>query len=31
MGNLRSRPEFRSGKWEENGIEKVYVSIEKTE
>ena len=31
MGNLRSRPEFRSGKWEESGIEKVYVSIEKTE
>ena len=22
MGNLRSRPEFRSGKWEESGIEK---------
>ncbi|TCI93638.1 DUF262 domain-containing protein [Tenacibaculum sp. M341] len=31
MGNLRSRPEFRNGKWQENGIEKVYVSIEKNE
>ncbi|MDC9724036.1 MAG: DUF262 domain-containing HNH endonuclease family protein [Urechidicola sp.] len=31
MGNLRSRPEFRSGKWQENGIKKVYVSIEKNE
>lgn len=29
MVNLRSRPEFRNGKWQENGIEKVYVSIEK--
>lgn len=29
MGNLRSRPEFRNGKWQESGIEKVYVSIEK--
>lgn len=31
MGNLRSRPEFRNGNWQENGIEKVYVSIEKIE
>ena len=31
MGNLRSRPEFRNGKWQENGIEKVYVSIENNE
>jgi hypothetical protein len=31
MGNLRSRPEFRNGKWQENGIEKVNVSIENNE
>lgn len=31
MGNLRSRPEFRNGKWQENEIEKVYVSIDKNE
>ncbi|MCA0154518.1 type I restriction enzyme HsdR N-terminal domain-containing protein [Winogradskyella vincentii] len=29
LGNLRSRPEFRNGKWQKLGIEKVYVSIEK--
>lgn len=29
LGNLRSRPEFRKGNWQELGIEKVYVSIEK--
>ncbi|WP_375324046.1 type I restriction enzyme HsdR N-terminal domain-containing protein [Flagellimonas sp. GZD32] len=28
LGNLRSRPEFRNGKWQELGIEKVYVSID---
>ncbi len=29
LGNLRSRPEFRNGKWQKLGIEKVLVSIEK--
>ena len=29
LGNLRSRPEFRNGKWQELGIEKVYVSIDR--
>lgn len=29
LGNLRSRPEFRNGKWQKLGIEKVYVSIDK--
>jgi len=29
LGNLRSRPDFRNGKWQELGIEKVYVSIDK--
>lgn len=28
MGNLRSRPQFRNGKWQKLGIVKVYVSIE---
>lgn len=27
LGNLRSRPEFRNGEWQERGITKVYVSI----
>jgi uncharacterized protein with ParB-like and HNH nuclease domain len=31
LANLRSRPEFRSGKWQENGITKVYVSINEFE
>ena len=29
MGNLRSRPEFRAGAWQRNGIVSVLVSIEK--
>ena len=29
IGNLRSRPEFRNGKWQKLGIEKVLVSIDK--
>ena len=29
LGNLRSRPEFRNGKWQKLGIEKVLVSIDK--
>ena len=29
LGNLRSRPKFRNRKWQELGIKKVYVSIEK--
>lgn len=29
LGNLRSRPEFRKGEWQELGIEKVLVSIDK--
>jgi hypothetical protein len=28
LGNLRSRPEFRNGKWQKLGIEKVLVSID---
>jgi len=28
IGNLRSRPEFRSGNWQKRGIIKVFVSIE---
>lgn len=28
LGNLRSRPEFRNGKWQELGIIKVFVSID---
>jgi len=28
FGNLRSRPEFRNGKWQELGIIKVFVSID---
>lgn len=27
IGNLRSRPEFRNGQWQERGIIKVFVSI----
>ena len=27
LGNLRSRPEFRTGKWQEKGIVKVHVRI----
>lgn len=27
IGNLRSRPEFRKGAWEDAGIERVHVSI----
>jgi hypothetical protein len=29
FGNLRSRPEFRKGRWQELGIEKIHVSIKK--
>jgi hypothetical protein len=29
FGNLRSRPEFRSGNWQEKGIVKVHVRIKK--
>ena len=29
IGNLRSRPEFRSGTWQENGISSLRVSIER--
>lgn len=29
LGNLRSRPEFRNGRWQTLGIKKVLVSIEK--
>ena len=29
LGNLRSRPEFRNGKWQKLKIEKVLVSIDK--
>lgn len=29
LGNLRSRPEFRNGEWQKQGIEKVLVSIDK--
>ncbi|CAH8296078.1 hypothetical protein EV196_11338 [Mariniflexile fucanivorans] len=28
LGNLRSRPEFRNGEWQDRGIIRVYVSIE---
>jgi len=28
LGNLRSRPQFRSGEWQERGIIKVLVSID---
>ena len=28
LGNLRSRPQFRNGKWQELGISKVYVAID---
>ncbi|MHB1106146.1 MAG: hypothetical protein ACYCZ2_07275 [Lutibacter sp.] len=28
LGNLRSRPEFRKGKWQENGIIKIFVSVD---
>ena len=28
IGNLRSRPEFRAGSWQENGIASLRVSIE---
>ena len=27
IGNLRSRPEFRAGQWQANGIEKVTVRV----
>ena len=27
MGNLRSRPEFRAGKWQSHGIVKVHVKV----
>lgn len=27
LGNLRSRPEFRNGEWQDRGIVKVYVSV----
>ena len=27
FGNLRSRPEFRSGNWQQNGIAKVVVQV----
>lgn len=27
FGNLRSRPEFRKGKWQESGIAKVHVKV----
>jgi hypothetical protein len=27
MGNLRSRPEFRAGTWQEHGIVKVHVKV----
>ena len=30
MGNLRSRPEFRSGAWQSKGIVKVHVKIVKS-
>ena len=29
IGNLRSRPEFRSGTWQQNGIASLRVSIER--
>lgn len=29
LGNLRSRPEFRNGAWQENGIASVRVTIER--
>lgn len=29
IGNLRSRPEFRAGAWQQSGIASVHVSIEK--
>jgi hypothetical protein len=29
IGNLRSKKEFRSGNWQDRGIEKVFVSINK--
>ena len=29
VGNLRSRPEFRSGTWQQNGIASLRVSIER--
>lgn len=29
FGNLRSRPEYRSGKWQDKGIVKVHVKISK--
>lgn len=29
LRNLRSRPEFRNGEWQDRGIIKVYVSIDK--
>lgn len=29
LGNIRSRPQFRKGKWQELGIEKIVVSIDK--
>ena len=28
IGNLRSRPEFRNGTWQENGIASLRVSVE---
>ena len=29
IGNLRSRPEFRSGAWQKNGISSLRVSVER--
>jgi hypothetical protein len=29
LGNLRGWPNFRQGKWQELGIEKIHVSIKK--
>ena len=30
FGNLRSRPEYRSGNWQSRNIEKVHVKVKKT-
>ena len=29
IGNLRSRPEFRAGNWQRNGIVSLRVSLER--
>ena len=31
LGNLRTRAEYKNGKWQEDGVTKIYVSIDEFE